>query len=159
KCLDEANPASREGKSESPEFQEEAGSTRLQEIQDQLKALANPTRVFGGQLPLFPTVYRLELVFAADVNPPLAPIIWESGIPRPRQNRQVQVLDHSLLGPDDRRAILRFEYQLHAYNKRQRDEQAAARRLRWVTVLAAVATAVAVLWMYLVQRREREAER
>jgi signal transduction histidine kinase len=159
KYLEETNPAAREGKTESPEFQEETGSTRLQEIQDQLKALVNPTRVYGGQLPLFPTIYRLELDFASDLQPPLAPITWESGIPRPRQNRQVQVLEHSLLGPHDHRAILRFEYQLHAYNKRQRDEQAAAKRLRWVTVLAAVATAVAILWIYLVQRREREAER
>jgi len=167
KYLEETNPASREGKTESPEFQEETGSTRLQEIQDQLKALVNPTRVYGGQLPLFPTIFRLELDFPvvarsgdpATTGPALAPIIWESGIPRPRENRQVQVLEHSLLGPGDRRAMVRFEYQLHAYNKRQRDEQAAARRLRWVTVLAAVATAVAFLWIYLVQHREREAER
>jgi signal transduction histidine kinase len=167
KYLEETDPASREGKTEPTEFEEDTRSTRLQEIHDQLRALVNPTRVYGAQLPLFPTIYRLELDFPvvarsgdpATSGTPLAPIIWESGIPRPRQNRQVQVLEHSLLGPADPRAVLRFEYQLHAYNKRQRDEQAAALRLRWVTVLAAIATAVAILWIYLVHHREREADR
>jgi signal transduction histidine kinase len=159
KYLDEINPASREDKAESTEVQEDTRSTRLREIHDQLRALVNPTRVYGAQLPLFPTIYRLELDFAGVADSPPAPIIWESGIPRPRENRQVQVLEHSLLGPSDRRAMLRFEYQLHAYNKRQRDERAAAVRLRWVTLLAAVATGVAVLWIYLVHHREREADR
>jgi signal transduction histidine kinase len=129
------------------------------EVQVQLKTMADPTRMYGGQLPLFPTIYRLELNFAPDRSPPLEPIIWESGIPRPRQDRQVQVLHHRLLGPNDERAVLRVEYLLHAFNKRQRNEQIAALRLRWVSGLAAVVTALAFLWIYLVQRRERDRER
>jgi signal transduction histidine kinase len=48
------------------------------------------------------------------------------------------------------------QYQLHAYNKRQRDEQRANTRLRWLSVLAVAGTLLAFAWMYLVQRRERE---
>ncbi len=129
-----------------------------EEIQVQLKSLADPTKMYGGQLPLFPAIYRLELNFATDADPPPEPIIWESGIPRPRQNRSARLLEDHLLGPTDHRAVLRFEYQLHAYNKRQRNEQAAANRLRWIGALAAGATALAFLWIYLVQRRERERE-
>ena len=128
-----------------------------EEIQVQLKSLADPTKMYGGQLPLFPAIYRLELNFA-EVDPPLEPIIWESGIPRPRQNRSARLLEDYFLGPTDHRAVLRFEYQLHAYNKRQRNEQAAANRLRWIGALAAGATALAFLWIYLVQRRERDRE-
>src|SRR5260221_2037730 len=34
---------------------------RADEIQEQLKTLADPTRVYQGQLPLFPEIYRLEI--------------------------------------------------------------------------------------------------
>jgi signal transduction histidine kinase len=126
---------------------------RTLEIRDQLKALADPTKMYAGQLPLFPTIYRLELRFPEATA--LAPIVWESGLPRPGQNRQVRQLEHRLLGSDDPRAVLVMEYQLHAYNKRQRDEQVTANRLRWVLGLATAATALAFLWLYLVQRGEQ----
>jgi signal transduction histidine kinase len=133
-------------------------SSVREKIQVQLNSLADPTKMYGSQLPLFPTIYRLELEFAPDLPTPLAPVIWESGIPRSRQNQQARVLEHYLLGPQDHRALLRFEYQLHAYNKRQRDEQTATIRLRWVSGLAGLATALAFLWIYLTQRRERDRE-
>jgi len=121
-------------------------------IQVQLQSLADPTKEYQQQLPLFPSIYRLELLFPnSDAH--LAPIIWESNIPRPRNTDR---LDYSILGPNDDRALLHIEYQLHAYNKRQRDEQTATMRLRWVTGLALAATALTFLWIYLVQRRERE---
>src|SRR5262249_54768681 len=75
---------------------------------------------------------------------------------RPSQYRQLQ---HFLVLDADARAWLDVQYQLHAYNKRQRIEQASTERLRWVTVLAVASTAVAFLWIYLVQHRERERER
>ena len=140
------------------EYLDDPDRAKREEIQVQLKALADPTQVYGGQLPLFPTIYRLELVFAPELSVPREPIVWESGIPRPRNNRQVQRREHALLGPGDHRATLFIEYQLHAYNKRQRDERAAALRLRWVSGLAAAATALAFLWIYLAQRRERDRE-
>src|SRR5437773_6487099 len=48
---------------------------------------------------------------------------------------------------------------MHAYNKRQHDEQLANVRLRWVGGLAVAATALAFFWIILFQRQERERER
>src|SRR5262249_12780019 len=83
----------------------------------------------------------------------LPPIVWESNIPRPQNTDK---LAYRILGSDDKRALLRIEYQLHAYNRRQQDEQEATTRLRWVTGLARAATALTFWGMPLVQRRERE---
>ena len=73
-----------------------------EKIQVQIKSLADPTKVYGGQLPLFPAIYRLELEFPENHDPALPPIVWESGIPRPRQSSQRRVLDHWLLGREAR---------------------------------------------------------
>jgi signal transduction histidine kinase len=127
-------------------------------IQEELESLGNVTKMYQGQLPLFPTIYRLELDFRDVPGQPLEPIVWESKIPRPRQSRQVRRLQYAVLGPTDPRAVLRFEYQLHAYNTRQRDEEAANIRLQWLSGLAAAATALTVGWVVLVRRRERERE-
>jgi signal transduction histidine kinase len=129
-----------------------------QMIQQQLRSLGDPTKMYQAQLPLFPAIYRLELDFPAGGDPPLAAIVWESGIPRPRYSDQVRRLAHSILGPHDGRAVLTIEYQCHAYNKRQRDEQAANQRLRWLSALAVAATALGFLWIYLVQAKERARE-
>jgi len=125
-------------------------------IQAQLQSLCDPTKEYQQQLPLFPAIYRLQLDFPGST---LASIIWESNIPRPQNTGQVQRLHYAILGPNDSRALLRIEYQLHAYNKRQRNEQAATMRLRWVTGFALAATALTFWWISLVQRRERERDR
>lgn len=130
---------------------------RREEIHDHLKALCDPTKLYMGHLPLFPAIYRVELQFHTD--PPLPAIIWESGIPRPRGTGEVQVFSHPVLGPGDNRAQVRWEYQLHAFNRRQRDEQAANNRLRWVGALALGATMLAFVWIFLVQSQERTRER
>jgi signal transduction histidine kinase len=125
-------------------------------IQEQLKSLGNPTKIYSGYLPLFPTIYQLTLSFHVDPNvAPLAPktIIWDSDLPR--QENQYRELDYEFGGG----ATLTIQYQLHAYNKRRQKEQAAAQRLRWVSLLALAGTAMTLLWIYLVQRRERERER
>jgi signal transduction histidine kinase len=140
------------------EYVESGDPQKGREIEEQLRALADPTRQYQGQLPLFPAIYRIELVFASGKDAELPAIVWESAVPRARQDGQVRPFQYWLLGEDDHRALLRLEYQLHAYNKRQRDEQAAAFRLRWLSALAMIASALAFLWIYLVQRRERDRE-
>jgi signal transduction histidine kinase len=130
---------------------------RSEEIHDHLEALCDPTKLYQGQLPLFPAIYRIELEFHAKA--PLPPIVWESGIPRPRGTGEVQVLTYSVLGPNDDRAVLRGEYQMHAFNRRQREEQAANNRLRWVGGLALGATVLAFVWIFLAQSQERDRER
>lgn len=131
-----------------------------EQIRDHLRSLCDPTKMYPNQLPLFPVVYRLEVRFATE--PPLEPVVWESGVPRPRGS-QVGRLEYPLLADSDPRAVLRLDYQLHAFNRRQRDEQAANVRQRWVngvvSLLAVAATAVAFLWIALVQVHERDRQR
>jgi signal transduction histidine kinase len=126
---------------------------KVDHIAEHLLALGNPpTKMYPGQLPLFPIIYRLEVTFEPSEH--LPPIYWDSGVPRnPSQYREL--LDQRL----DPRAIVSVQYQVHAYNKRQRQEQAARERLRWVTLLAIAGTVLAIAWMNLVQRRERERDR
>src|SRR5579871_3560430 len=119
-------------------------------IAEQLKSLGTPTLAYSGYLPLFPTIYSLTLSFAEDGKAATPPIVWDSNLPR--QSSQYKELDY----PIDPRATLKIQYQLHAYNKRRQKEQAATQRLRWVTLLAVAGTAVALLWIYLVQHREAE---
>jgi signal transduction histidine kinase len=137
--------------------QEEAVTKARQAVADHLMALGTPsTKVYPGQLPLFPVIYRLEV----RLNPvPTAldwmnePIVWDSQLPRGEGQYSEQ---RYVLAPD---ASVILQYQLHAYDKRQRDEQHAAERRRWVLALAVAGTAVAFAWLWLVHHRERERER
>src|SRR5262249_25440152 len=98
---------------------EDETTERADEIHEQLKVLADPTRAYQGLLPMFPEIYRLEVRFE---DPSIRPIAWVSPAPMPRQQSQnrVRVLDHHLLGESDSRAVLHCEYRLHAFNKVQR---------------------------------------
>jgi signal transduction histidine kinase len=128
-----------------------------QAVGEQLQALGQATKMYQSQLPLFPAIYRMEVQFPH--NPALGPIVWDSGVPRPTRAGQVRRLEDALLGASDGRALLRIEYQTHAYNKRQHDEQLANVRLRWVGGLAVAATGLAFVWITLFQRHERDRER
>ncbi len=139
------------------------------EIYAHLEALGNPpTKIFAGQLPLFPTFYRMELRFsfaglpaprpAAPGEPPEeepfdAPVTWDSGLPSDAS--QYQEMEH----PIHDRATVYLRYQLHAFNKRWRVEQAHKQRLRQLSILAVAATVIGLAWLVLLQRRERERER
>ncbi len=144
-------------------------AVRHEEIYEQLQTLASPsTKREAGQLPLFPIIYRLQVRFHLQ-NSSLAelsavrlgehgfrldsPITWDSGLPTDAS--QYQVLEHALLPY----ATISVHYQLHAYNKRQRIEQAHNQRLLQLSVLAIAGTVLSLTWMVVVQRRERERER
>src|SRR5205085_9310526 len=85
---------------------------------------------------------------------------WESPVPRPRRQNQseVNVLEYPLLGPADSRAVLRCEYRLHAFNKRQRDAEAAQNQLLAAVGLMLGAGVPAVAWVYYALQRERRRE-
>jgi signal transduction histidine kinase len=123
-------------------------------MEDFLRALAEPTKKYLGQMPFFLVVYRIELEFQDRPGPQWPrTIAWDSDVPRlPSQYQDLSAF------PIHNRVLVHMQYQLYAYNKRYRDEQAARSRMRWLLGLAAAATAVAFLWMYLVHRRERERE-
>jgi len=122
-----------------------------EKIEEQLKSLGNPpTKMYPSQLILFPMIYRMEVIFDDSRLPPIA---WDSDLPR--HESQYQKLTHPLSDG----AHVRVQYQLHVYKKRQRIEQDRDFRLRWVGVLAGTGTVLALLWIYLLQRRESERER
>ncbi len=141
---------------------------KRQEIYQYLRCLGEPaTKLYPGQLPLFPVIYRLEVVFRFEKLPeaqrapfdeeakvPMTtPIAWASGLPSVKGQYKEQPFDlHA-----HARVIVR--YQLHAFNKRQRDEQDRARRLRELTLLAVAATLLSVAWVAFLQGRERDRER
>jgi signal transduction histidine kinase len=132
---------------------EESVAVKRGEIQEHLQALGNPpTRMYVGQLPLFPIIYRLQVSFDGHEPGTPAPITWDSELPS--DSSQYQEMEHRI----HPQARVYIRYQLHAYNKRQRIEQAHAARLRQLSVLAVAATVLGVGWMVLVQRRERERE-
>lgn len=121
-------------------------------VREHLHTMGNATLEHQGYLPLFPTVYRLEMRF----TPPRPhELFWDSQLPR--HDEQLRPLDVELYHRDGQRASLRVAYVLHAFDKRQRDEQAATIRLRGVAALAVVGTLLAALWIGLVQRQRRRA--
>lgn len=123
---------------------------KREEIQEHLKALGNPpTKIYPGQLPLFPIIYRIEVAFDDALG--LAPISWESEVPRHRsQFRElppVPVADGAHVG---------VEYRLHAYLQRQFKERQETTRRLWLSGLGLVFAVGALLWIYIGQRRERQ---
>jgi signal transduction histidine kinase len=122
-------------------------------IQTFLRSLGEPTKQYQGQLPFFPMIYRIELEFLKPPHSKLRYMAWDSGIPRdPNQSRirPIPILND---------VLARVQYQFHTYNKHRQDEQARALRARWVTGLAAAATALAFFWIYMIHRREQERDR
>ena len=132
---------------------------KADEIREHLRALVDPTRLFQGQIHLYPEVYRLEVQFPASA---LDSIRWDSPVNPPRQQQQTKVhtFSHNLLGKDsqgreDRRAKLVCQYRMHAYAEiqRQNEEQAT---VQWVVGgLVFTASMAALFWVYYYLRRER----
>ena len=135
-------------------------AVKAEEIRQQLKAMVDPVRLYQGQLPTFPEVYRIEVYFP-DRPANVVPIAWDSPMPRPRsQNRtHVRSLDHPVASDHGHTvAVVRCEYRMHAFNKLQRDE-AQRQAVYWVVGLVVFGgSALALAWVYLFLRRERERE-
>jgi signal transduction histidine kinase len=136
---------------------------KREEISEMLRALGSPpTKIYAGQLPLFPVIYRLEVVFddafkaRYDRRLSFAPIAWDSEIPRhPNQFRELA--PYPLLR--DGGAAVRAEYHLHAYMQKQFKEREDATRRLSLTIGGVFLAFGAVFWLFIAQRRERERER
>jgi signal transduction histidine kinase len=128
---------------------------KAEELAEQIKALAVVLRVYTGMLPLFPEIYRIEIHFADPEHPGLPPIIWGDSSAPPRRG---QVYEYNLLGEDDPRVRIHLEYQLHAYNQRQREQEERQALLQGVSGLAAAALVLVVAWIYFFLKRERARE-
>lgn len=130
---------------------------KTEEITEQLRALADPTRMFQGYLPLFPDIYRLEVRFPGTSWPP---ITWESPVPRPRQQNQttVDVLDYPLPNRYGDKARLHCEYRLHAFNQRQRETTERQQRQLFAVGLGILALLPVAAVGYWSLQRERRRE-
>lgn len=136
---------------------------KREEIQEMLKALgAPPTKIYAGQLPLFPVVYRLEVLFGDEMKTRydhrlnFTPIAWDSEVPR-RPSQYRELAPYSLLregGP-----AVRVEYHLHAFLQRQFKEREDATRRIWLNGGGLFLVCVALAWIFVAQRRERQRER
>jgi signal transduction histidine kinase len=134
------------------------------EIEEHIRAMTEPTRVYSAQLPLFPEVYKLEVEFLG-VNRPgsreVLPIRWESPKPKPGGSARAQLRTVAFeppLGRNDVSAVIRLDYRLHTYNRMQ-SEQDEYRF--WQTVAALVlvpSTLFAGVLVIRFLRRERARE-
>jgi signal transduction histidine kinase len=135
-----------------------AGEQRLElkreELYQHLQALGNPpTKIYRGQLPLFPVIYRLSIRFDSSLD--LPPIIWDSELPR--QKSQYRLLEGIPL--QEQFASLDIKYHLHAYSQKQSNERQEARRRLWLSGLGLFFAVLGFVWIYVAQRRERERQR
>jgi signal transduction histidine kinase len=149
------------------QLNESGGDANAREVRDkaeeigvQLKAMVDPVRLYQGQLPVFPEVYRIEVRF---LNRPesVVPISWDSPVPRPHEQfrSHIRSLEHVIGGLDGKPgAIVRCDYRMHAFNKLQRDE-AQRQAVYWIVggvVLGG--SLLALAWVYMFLRRERNRE-
>jgi len=139
-----------------PALIEEEVNRKAGEIREQLKSLTDPLRMYQGYLPLFPDVFRVEVVFPGTDWPSIA---WESPVPRPRPQNQttVDVLEYPLPNKDER-ALLRCEYRLHAFNQRQRETTQRQQQQLLAVGLGLVALLPVVAWTWWSLQRERRRE-
>ncbi|QEL15508.1 sensor histidine kinase [Limnoglobus roseus] len=135
--------------------------TKRAEVLEHMRSLVEPTRAYVNQLPLFPEIYRLEVVLAP---PPGSPkpepdaLTWLSAVPKPiRQSRDsLRVLEYRPFNDD--RAVIRCEYRLHAFNKLERLEQERQQMSLIAGMLLLTATALAILFVTRFLRREHRRE-
>src|SRR6266545_920706 len=127
---------------------------KREEIYVYLESLGDPTtKIYRDRLPLFMVVYSLAVRFDDKLN--LPPIVWDSL--RPRQPSQYKELKGLPL--DERGAIVDLQYQLRVYARQQYNEHAAVARWLRLSGLTVVFATVALVWVYLAQRRANESER
>ena len=128
------------------------------EITEQMRALAEPTRVYLGQLPTFPVIYHLDVRFPEVPGPPSRPaevMTWDSPLPRPRQSQEHRVRE--LTFPANEAGVqIRCDYQLHAFNKLQRQADEQRRESLMAAAVLVAATLLALMFTYRVWLRERQ---
>jgi signal transduction histidine kinase len=132
-------------------YLETAVAIKRQEIREHLRALGEPaTKIYSGQLPLFPVFYLLEVRF----DDGREPIAWDSDLSRSLTSES-STLRHRI----GSRAEVYVRYRLHTYNKQQKNRELQESRVRGLVLLVALATVVTGGWLIYLQRREQERER
>ncbi len=132
-------------------------SLKRDEIKEILQELGRPTKIYPSQLPLFPIIYRLEVRFDDDFKAKFdsrldfKPIVWDSETPR--HETQYRLLDDYQLFRDEGIKI-DVQYHLHAYNQKQFKEREDDAKRRLINIWVLFFAFVALLWMFIMQRRE-----
>jgi signal transduction histidine kinase len=153
----------------------DAYAQKRTEVQEVLRAMAAPsTKVYPGQLPLFPVIFRLEVAFdEAELRahgihdePPGAttdprwhfkPIVWDADFPR--HPGQFTDLDgYQVLG-SGKGVRVRVQYHLHAFVQQQVVEREKASRSILLNGLGLLFAFVTIVWGYVNHQRERQRQR
>ncbi|MGF1578068.1 MAG: ATP-binding protein [Gemmataceae bacterium] len=120
-----------------------------------LKSLCDPvTKIYSGQLPLFPVIYRMEVQFADDMD--LEPLVWDSELPR--REGQYRELDKPIEIRNDEAGKVHVQmlYRLRVETSHQDKVRTNAKRHLWFTGGATLVLALVVLLSFVAQERERE---
>ena len=118
-----------------------------------MTVLGDLIRTNQGLLPLFPFVYRMDLRFTPQVRPD---ITWNSNSPLPRE---IKAQSFELVNKDNLQVTLDVYVQLRAFASRQEKlSQRQASMRHGLTLIALAAAGVALLWVVLFLRRERNLE-
>jgi len=139
---------------------------KREEIEEHVRAMTEPTRVYSAQLPLFPEVYMLEIAFSGThpQSSQIPPLRWDSPKPKPVGSARGQLRTLSFEPPVARPgaiAMIRVDYRLHTYNRMQHEQDEYR---FWQTAAAVVLLPTTLFAMFLVIRflqreRRRELER
>jgi signal transduction histidine kinase len=142
-------------------------NNKRDEIDEHIRAMTDPTRVYSSQLPLFPEVYKLEVDFSgvrAPASTDVSAIRWESPKPTPSGNARAQVRILEIeppLGHGDATAVIRLEYRLHTYNQmqKQQDEFHFWQMLTAAVLVPTTLFASVLVVRFLRRERGRELDR
>ena len=137
----------------------EAHKLKRAEIEEMLRAMAAPpTKIYPGQLPLFPIIFRLEVGFQdemhAGFDPRLnfQPIVWDADMPR-RQAQYRRLHRFDLAGVPG--VYIKADYHLHAFVQKQFDERERTSRKILLNGLGLFFAFLAIVWGYANHLRER----
>jgi signal transduction histidine kinase len=135
------------------------------EIYEHLKALGTPTKMYGQQLPLFPTIYRLEVRFLPQgASDPPAPIVWDAGLALDPSQYDQNTYDlnwgeQAQTPQSVQEAQVLVRHQLHAYSKRQHIEREYKAKLLQFSAVVVAGALLGLTWGAYGLWREQERER
>lgn len=141
--------------------QNEKTKLRKEEIEEHLRALNEPIRTFPNQLPIFPEIFRIEILFAPYTDPnsqdDSPTIVYDSQLPRPRGQTQtpVRIFKYQPLGDDDQRATIKCWYRFHALNKLQKQDEDRRKQSFLAGALLIAGTVLASLYVLRFLRNQR----
>lgn len=129
--------------------------TKRAEIDEQLRALTEPTRAYENKLPGFPILFRLGVVIPSEAGE-TEQIVWTNPLPRPLSgsNSRVRTLRYSPANLYGQPVYVECEYQLHAFNKLQRREQDRRRESLVAGAVLIAAMLLAVVFVVRFVRHE-----